>query len=90
MLVVVGLWVRLTIEESPVFKEAPGEIAEKKQEATHMPILEVIRRYPRRSSSRWACGWRRTSSYYIFTVIVLTYIVDVRQAGQGPGARRRC
>src|SRR6478735_5030347 len=38
VLVFVGLWVRLTIEESPVFKEAQAEIVEKKAEASHVPI----------------------------------------------------
>ena len=42
----IGLWVRLTLEESPVFKEAQAEIAEKKQADSHMPIIEVIKDVP--------------------------------------------
>src|SRR6187431_2304507 len=42
VLVLIGLYVRLQLEESPVYKEAKALIAEKKDEASHMPILEVI------------------------------------------------
>ena len=52
VLVLVGLWVRLSLEESPVFAEA--QQAEIEARGTALPILEVVRRYPRRSSSRWA------------------------------------
>ena len=61
VLVLVGLWVRLSIEESPVFAEAKAEIAEKQTTASHMPLLEVIKNYPREVFIARACGWRRTS-----------------------------
>ena len=42
-LVLIGLWVRLSLEDSPVFAEAKAEIEARD---TRLPILEVIRRYP--------------------------------------------
>lgn len=42
LLVMVGLWVRLSIEETPVFKNAAQATA-----ATRLPILESVRRQPR-------------------------------------------
>ena len=35
------------LEESPVYQEAKAEIAEKKDDASHMPFFEVIRNYPK-------------------------------------------
>ena len=84
VLVFVGLWVRLTIEESPVFKEAQAEIAEKKDEANHVPILEVIRSYPREVLVAMGMRLCENTSYYIFTVIVLTYIVEFAKQDKGP------
>ena len=52
VLVFVGLWVRLSIEESPVFQEAQAEIAEKKDAASHVPLLEVFKNYPARGARR--------------------------------------
>ncbi len=70
VLVAVGLWVRLTIEESPVFKEA-AEQMEKQDRG--LPILEVIREYPREVFVAMGMRLAENISYYIFTVISITY-----------------
>jgi metabolite-proton symporter len=70
VLVIVGLWVRLSIEESPVFKEAHQQM--EKQERG-MPILEVIREYPREVLVAMGMRMAENISYYIFTVISITY-----------------
>jgi metabolite-proton symporter len=72
VLVIIGLWVRLSIEESPVFKEAHAEI-----EATgkkHLPILEVIRLYPREVFVAMGMRMAENISYYLFTVISITFL----------------
>ena len=73
VLVVIGLWVRLTIEESPVFKEAHAEVP---RNAPHMPIVEVIKEYPREVLIAMGMRMAENISYYIFTVISITYAVD--------------
>ena len=80
VLVLIGLYVRLQLEESPVFREAKDEIASKKQEASHMPLLEVIRTYPKEVLI--AMGMRMTEniSYYIFTIVVLSYVTTYLDA----------
>src|SRR5690242_10347619 len=45
VLVLTGLWVRLSIEESPLFRRAQAQLAER--QAPHRPLLEAIRRCPR-------------------------------------------
>src|SRR6476620_7676754 len=42
LLVLVGLWIRLTIAESPLFREV-----EESNTKAGAPILEVVRRYPK-------------------------------------------
>jgi MFS family permease len=84
VLVFVGLWVRLSIEESPVFKEAQAEIADKKEAASHVPLLEVFKRYPREVLIAMGMRIAENTSYYIFTVIVITYIVDFAKQDKGP------
>jgi metabolite-proton symporter len=84
VLVFVGLWVRFTLEESPVFAEAANEIGEKKQDANHIPILEVFRKYPKEVLTAMGMRLAENTSYYIFTVIVITYIVDFAKQDKGP------
>jgi MFS family permease len=70
VLVAVGMWVRLTIEESPVFTEAKQEM---EKQDRGMPILEVIREYPREVLVAMGMRMAENISYYIFTVISITY-----------------
>ena len=51
---------------------------------THMPILEVFTNYPKRGPHRDGHAAGGEHSYYIFTVIVLTYIKDFAKQGKGP------
>ena len=74
VLVGVGMWVRLTLEESPVFAAARDELAEKTD--THMPIIEVVKRYPREILIAMGMRTAENISYYLFTVISLTFLAD--------------
>ncbi len=81
VMVIIGLYVRLQLEESPVFKEAKAQIAEKKDEASHMPILEVIKTYPKEVFIAMGMRMAENISYYIFTIVVLTYAKDFAKVG---------
>jgi metabolite-proton symporter len=74
ILVLVGLWVRLTIEESPVFRETQAEMARQKPVETHRPLIEVIRRYPREVIIAMGMRLAENISYYLFTVISITFL----------------
>ncbi|MGA8208716.1 MAG: MFS transporter [Nocardioidaceae bacterium] len=81
VLVIIGLWVRLQLEESPVFAEARAEIAEKQQESSHLPILEVIRTYPKEVLIAMGMRMSENISYYVFTIVVLAYAKDFAGVG---------
>jgi metabolite-proton symporter len=69
VLVLVGLWVRLRIEESPLFREARA-----KQEPTDkLPFVEVITKYPREVLTAMGARMAENVSYYIFTIVIATY-----------------
>jgi MFS family permease len=74
VLVLIGLYVRLQLEESPVYQEAKAEIAEKKTGASHMPFFEVIRSYPREVLIAMGMRMAENISYYIFTIVSITYV----------------
>ena len=80
VLVLIGLYVRLQLEESPVFSEAKAEIAEKKQESSHLPLLEVIKTYPKEVLIAMGMRMAENISYYIFTIVVLTYVTTYLEA----------
>ncbi|TCJ20277.1 MFS transporter [Rubrobacter taiwanensis] len=68
VLVGVGLYIRLSISESPAFRR----VRESRTEA-RMPIIDVLRTYPK--SVLIAMGLRvaENGSFYVFSVFVLAY-----------------
>jgi metabolite-proton symporter len=76
VLVVLGLWVRLSIEDSPVFKEAKAELDAQGDAEKRVPLMEVVRSYPREVLVAMGMRMAENISYYIFTVVVLTYAAD--------------
>lgn len=47
LLVAVGLWVRLSVQESPLFKEMMEEAAKRKGQKVHSPLWIVVTKYPK-------------------------------------------
>ena len=55
-----------------------------------MPILEVLREYPREVFMAMGMRMAENIAYYIFTVISITYVTTYLGAGQSPSSSRRC
>ena len=68
LLTAVGLFIRLAIVESPVFAQMKATRAE-----ARLPILEVVRRHPRNVLLAMGARFAENTSFYLFTVFVLTY-----------------
>jgi metabolite-proton symporter len=81
VLVFIGLWVRLTLEESPVFAETKAELADGGGADSHLPLLEVVRSYPREVLIAMGMRMAENISYYIFTVVVISYVKVYLDAG---------
>jgi metabolite-proton symporter len=77
VLILVGLWVRLTVSESPVFKAAQeqAEAAAKEQPAPP-PLMQVLRDYRREVLVAMGARIAENVSYYVFTAFVLVYVTD--------------
>src|SRR5215217_7896377 len=71
VLVAVGLYIRLRLMESPAFRE----VEETHTEAP-MPILDVLRTYPKNVILAMGARVGDNMLFYIFTVFVLTYVVE--------------
>ncbi|WP_235999610.1 MFS transporter [Qaidamihabitans albus] len=79
ILVVVGLYIRISIDESPVFKEAKAaQEAKQKSSADKqaMPALQVLRYYWREVLLVMGARFCENVSGYIFTVFLLTYVTE--------------
>src|SRR5262249_55472638 len=68
VLVGVGLWIRLGIMETPIFRRL---LAEEKVERT--PIMEVIRRHPREIILSALARLAEQAPFYIFTAFIFAY-----------------
>jgi metabolite-proton symporter len=73
VLVVIGLWIRLSISESPVFLAAAEE-AGKRAEKEHPPVIEVVRRSWRSLLVAMGARMAENMSYYVITAFILVYI----------------
>ncbi|MEU4065642.1 MFS transporter [Streptomyces wedmorensis] len=76
LLVVIGLWIRVSVSESPVFLEAQAKAeaaaaAGVKEEA---PVVEVFKRSWREVLSAIGTRFGENISYYILTSFLLVYV----------------
>ncbi len=69
LLVLVGLWIRMTIAESPLFTEA-AEAGER----AHAPIVEVFRSYPKQVLLAIGARVGVDVSFYTFVLFITTYV----------------
>ncbi|MFI6391277.1 MFS transporter [Nonomuraea sp. NPDC050547] len=65
VLVLIGLWIRLSISESPVFQQAPKEESP--------PIVTVLRHHRRDVLTAIGARLAENISFYLLTVFVITY-----------------
>ncbi|MDP8949745.1 MAG: MHS family MFS transporter [Actinomycetota bacterium] len=71
VLIAVGLWVRLTILESPAFRRV-----QETQTEARMPIIDVLRTYPKNVLLAMGMRISENGAFYIFTVFVLAYVTE--------------
>jgi metabolite-proton symporter len=69
VLVLVGLWIRLSISESPLFTSVAETGAK-----VRLPLLEVLRRHPRGLLVAMGARIGTDVAFYTFVVYVLTYV----------------
>jgi metabolite-proton symporter len=69
ILVAVGIWIRMTIAESPVFLK----LKDQKKEAK-MPIVEALTKHPKNIFIAMGARFAENGLFYVFTVFSLTYI----------------
>ncbi|UJW36020.1 MHS family MFS transporter [Saccharothrix sp. AJ9571] len=71
LLVAIGLWIRLSVEESPVFIEAAKKAGGTVEKA---PIITVLRYSWREVLIAMGARFAENVSYYILTAFILVYI----------------
>jgi metabolite-proton symporter len=69
LLVLVGLWIRLTIAESPLFREV-----EESHTRAGAPIMEVLRRYPKQVLLAIGARVGVDVAFYTFVLFITTYV----------------
>nr|WP_218888817.1 MFS transporter [Saccharopolyspora hordei] len=71
VLVVIGLWIRLAVAESPVFLEAQRKA---EQRSEHVPVVEVFRAHWREVVITIGARMAENVSYYVLTAFILVYV----------------
>jgi len=70
LLVLVGLWIRLSVAESPLFQEVAT-----KQVKAKAPIVDVLQRYPRQVLLAVGARVGVDVAFYLFVLFITTYVV---------------
>lgn len=77
VLVMVGLWIRLSVDESPVFKEALARAEARKADTDaqveKMPLVAVLRHHWRDVLVAIGARMAENISYYVITAFILVY-----------------
>lgn len=76
VLVVVGLWIRLSVDESPLFKAALARAEERKAAAgatEKLPVVAVLRHHWRDVLIAMGARMAENISYYVITAFILVY-----------------
>ncbi|MDA3628602.1 MFS transporter [Saccharopolyspora oryzae] len=71
VLVVIGLWIRLAVSESPVFLEAQRKA---EQRSEHVPVVAVFREHWREVLITIGSRMAENVSYYVLTAFILVYV----------------
>ncbi|MEV4439653.1 MFS transporter [Streptomyces sp. NPDC049577] len=84
LLVMVGLWIRLSVEESPVFKDARERAAARREKkgAARMPLVAVLRDHRRDVLVAMGARLAENISYYVITAFVLVYATEQAQVSR--------
>jgi MHS family shikimate/dehydroshikimate transporter-like MFS transporter len=80
ILIGVGLYIRLRIMETPAFRQV-----QESQTEAQMPILDVLRTYPKNVLLAMGMRIAENGTFYILTAFVLTYVVQEVGLEQGTG-----
>ncbi len=80
LLVAIGLWVRLKVLETPLF----AQLVEKRTVAK-VPVVEVIRRYPKEIVLSALLRMSEQAPFYLYTAFALAYIKDHLHQTEGLG-----
>ncbi|GAA3748752.1 metabolite-proton symporter [Spinactinospora alkalitolerans] len=83
VLVLIGLWIRLAVSESPVFQEAAAR-ARTTGSAERAPILDVLRHHWREVLVAMGVRMAENISYYVITAFILVYATQTTDLGNGP------
>ncbi|MEV8440166.1 MFS transporter [Actinosynnema sp. NPDC051121] len=75
VLVLIGLWIRLSVSESPVFLEAQAKVEAGKL-AEKPPIVAVVRDHWREVLIAMGARMAENVSYYVITAFILVYITS--------------
>ncbi|MEU9074302.1 MFS transporter [Kitasatospora sp. NPDC048538] len=78
VLVGVGLWIRLAVDESPLFRQALAAAEQRRKseaEAEQPPLVAVLRHHWREVLVAMGARMAENISYYVMTTFVLAYAV---------------
>lgn len=72
LLIAVGMWIRLTVSESPVFQESLD-----RKSAARMPVLDALKAYPKEIALAAGSFLATHATFYVSSVWLIAYATTV-------------
>jgi metabolite-proton symporter len=77
VLVVIGIWVRMTVAESPAFLKIKDQKAEER-----VPLWVVLKNHPKSVLLAMGLRYAENGLYYLITVFPITYVIIALKMGR--------
>jgi metabolite-proton symporter len=77
VLVAIGIWVRMTVAESPAFQKIKDQKGEEK-----VPLWVVLKNHPKNILLAMGMRYAENGLYYLITVFPITYVISALKMGR--------
>lgn len=85
LLVIIGLVLRLYVQETPLFKAAQEKAAATQSQAVKLPLLELFRGHWRQILIAAGSRMGENAGFYIYSLFLITYVTEILHLPRGTG-----
>jgi Na+/melibiose symporter-like transporter len=85
ILVFIGLFLRLYVQETPLFKEAQKRREEEEHQEVKLPLAKLFRRNWRQILIAAGSRMGENAGFYIYSLFIITYVTDILKQNRQDG-----
>lgn len=83
VLVIIGLLLRLYVEETPLFKDLETHSAQEQSKINKVPLIPLFRDYWRHILIAIGMRMGENAGFYLYSLFIITYMTQIHHMGRG-------